>query len=50
MSLNEIIVEDYCGGFRFLLILDLGGIGFHGVVVFGLGKDFLIKSILGHCV
>ena len=31
-----------CGGFQFLLILDLWGISFHAVVVFGLGKDFLI--------
>ena len=28
----------------------LWGIGFHAVVVFGLGKDFLFKSILGRCV
>ena len=27
----------------------LWGIGFHVVVVFGLGKDFLFKSILGRC-
>ena len=33
-----------------MLILDLWGIGFHAVVVFGLGKDFLFKSILGRCV
>ena len=31
-------------------ILDLWGVGFHAVVVFGLGKDFLFKSILGRCV
>ena len=31
-------------------ILDLLGIGFHAVVVFGLGKDFLFKFILGRCV
>ena len=30
-----------------MLILDLWSIGFHAVVVFGLGKDFLFKSILG---
>ena len=30
-------------------MLDLRGIGFHAVVVFGLGKDFLFKSILGRC-
>ena len=38
------------GGFQFLLILDLWDISFHPVVVFGLGKDFLFKSILGLCV
>ena len=33
-----------------MLILDLLGIGFHAVVVFGLGKDLLFKSVLlGHC-
>ena len=32
-----------------MLILDLWGIGFHAVVVFGMGKDFLFKSVLGHC-
>ena len=30
-------------------ILDLWGVSFHAVEVFGLGKDFLIKSTLGHC-
>ena len=25
------------------------GISFHTVEVFGLGKDFLFKSALGHC-
>jgi hypothetical protein len=38
------------GEFQFLLILDLWGISFHAVVVFGLGKNLLSKSILGHCV
>ena len=38
------------GGFQFLLILDLWGITFHAVVVFGLGKDLLIEYVLGHCV
>ena len=32
-----------------MLILDLWGVSFHAVVVFGLGKDFLFKSTLGHC-
>ena len=39
-----------CGGFQFLLILDLWGIRLHAVVVFGLGKNLLFKSVLGHCV
>ena len=33
-----------------MLILDLWGISFHAVVVFALGKNFLFKSALGHCV
>ena len=37
------------GGFQFLVILDLYGINFHAVLVFGLGKDLLFKSILGCC-
>ena len=32
-----------------MLILYLWGISFHAVVVFGLGKDLLFKSVLGHC-
>ena len=35
------------GGFQFLLILDLWGISFHNVIVFGLGKNILSKSVLG---
>ena len=37
------------GGFQLLLILDLWGISFHAVLAFGLGKDLLFKSVLGHC-
>ena len=33
-----------------MLIIDLWGISFHAVVVFGLGKDLLFKSALGCCV
>ena len=25
------------------------GISFHAVIVFGLGKNLLFKSVLGHC-
>jgi hypothetical protein len=32
-----------------MLILDLWGISFHAVGVFGLGNDLLFKSVLGHC-
>ena len=32
-----------------MLILDLWGISFHAVVVFGLGKNLLLKFVLGHC-
>ena len=32
-----------------MLILDLLGISFHAVVVLGLGKNLLFKSILGRC-
>ena len=38
-----------CGGFQFLLTLDLWGISVHAAVVFVLGKDFLFKYALGHC-
>ena len=37
------------GGFQFLLILDLWGMSFHALVVFGSGKNLLFKSILAHC-
>ena len=36
-------------GIEFLLILDLWGISFHAAIVFGLGKNLLFKSVLGHC-
>ena len=32
-----------------MLILELWGISYQAVVVFGLGKDLLFKSVLGHC-
>ena len=62
MSLNVITVQttknqflkNQCSGthwrgFQFLPILDLLGIRFHAVVVFGLGKNLLFESILGRC-
>ena len=37
-------------GVNSFLKLDLWGINFHAVVVFGLVKNLLFKSALGHCV
>ena len=37
------------GGFQLLLILDPWGISFHAVVVYGLGKNLLVKSVLRRC-
>ena len=48
ISFWKIYVVGPNGGFQFLLILNLWGISFHAVVVFGLGKNFLFKSTLGH--
>ena len=47
--LENLCIGTQWGGFQFLLILDLLAIGFHDVVVFGLVKDLLFKSFLGHC-
>ena len=47
--MKNLCIETQCGGFQFLLILDLWGISFHAVVAFGLGKNLLFKSVLGHC-
>ena len=48
--LKNLCIGTQCGGFQFMLILDLLGIGFgfHAVVVFGLKKDLLFKSVLRH--
>ena len=46
---------NYCGNeyilWRYLILLSRlnKGISFHAVVAFGLGKDLLSKSVLGHC-
>ena len=37
------------GFLKFLLIIDLWGISFHAVIVFGQGKNLLFKYILGCC-
>ena len=44
----KIILRVICLGKNVLLYL--WGISFHAVVVFGLDKNFLSKSVLGHCV
>ena len=36
-------------GFQSLQILDLLGISFHAVLVFGLGKNLFTKYVLGRC-
>ena len=46
MLLSLYVVGPICGGFQFLLILDLWGLSFHALVVFGLGKNLLVKSVL----
>ena len=47
--LKNICSGTHHGGFQFLLNLDLWGLSFHAVVVFGLGKNLLFKSVLGPC-
>ena len=47
--LKNLCIGTQCGGFQFLLILELWGISFHAVVVVGLGKELLFKYVLGHC-
>ena len=34
---------------RISILANFRGINFHAVVVFGLSKDLLFKSVLGHC-
>ena len=41
-SLKNLCSGSQRGGFQFLLILDLWGIRFHAVVVFGQGKNVLL--------
>ena len=48
--MKNLCIGTQCGFFKFLLILDLWGISFHAEIVFGLGKNLLFKSVLGHCV
>ena len=46
--LKNLYSRTHPGGFQFFLVLDLWGISFHAVIVFGLGKNLLFKSGLGH--
>ena len=47
--MKNLCIGTQCVGFYFLQILDLWDIIFHAVIVFGLGKNLLIKSVLGSC-
>ena len=49
LFLYNLCTGTHRGGFQFLLILDLWGISFNAVIVIGLGKNLLFKSVLGHC-
>ena len=49
-SFENFVIGSQCGGFQFMLILDLWGISFHPAVVVGLGNDLLFNSSVGHCV
>ena len=49
-SFENFVIGSQCGGFQFMLILDLWGISFHPVVVVGLGNDLLFNFILGLCL
>ena len=48
-SFENFVIGSQCGGFQFMLILDLWGISFHPAVVVGLGNDLLFNSSVGHC-
>jgi hypothetical protein len=49
LLLKILLIGSQCGGFQFMLILDLWGISFHPAVVIGLGNDLLFNSSVGHC-
>ena len=46
-SFENFVIGSQCGGFQFMLILDLWGISFYPAVVVGLGNDLLFNSYLG---
>ena len=46
---KKIVTGTHRGGFQFIVILTPWGVPFHPVVVIGLGKNLLFKTILAHC-
>ena len=42
-------IRTHRGGFQFMVIMTPQGGPFHPVVVIGLVKNLLLKSVLGHC-
>ena len=46
---KKIVSGTHRGGFQFIMILTPYGVTFHRVVVIGLGKNLLFKSVLAHC-
>ena len=48
-SFENFVIGSQCGGFQFMLILNLWGISFHPAVVVGLDNDLLFNSSVGHC-
>ena len=46
---NFFVIGTHRGRFQFIVILTPYGVYFHPVVVIGLGKNLLFKSVLAHC-
>ena len=46
---KKIVSGTHRGGFQCIIILTPYGVTFHPVVVIGLGKNLLFKSVLAHC-
>ena len=46
---KKIVTGTHRGRFQFIVILTPYGVSFHPVVVIGLGKNLLLKTVLGHC-
>ena len=47
---KKIVSGTQRGGFQFIVVLTPQGVPFHPVVDICLGKNLLLKSVLGHCV